>query len=243
MTGGFKLLTSGLATIETKLGWTVFGKNPMPEISGNSTLLLNKEALISDLWSLDALGILDPPEKKNILELQEEARDHFLSTVKVNEEGRFQVSWPWLDNHLPLKDNHDLAVKRLDSMKGSPSLNDCLGKGLNLIELIPSILHRFRTNRTGVSAGADGESRRVRLKVQNGEVIRAVQNLDPLELSSTEELPSKFNQNCRCENISPEQTPFDDAPVKSDGTIPADIKLPTINKSGGTVRIPRRLDL
>ncbi|GBN49199.1 hypothetical protein AVEN_249666-1 [Araneus ventricosus] len=89
----------------------------------------------------------------------------------------------------------------------------------------------------------DGESRCVRGKVQNGEVIRAVQNLYPLELTSTEELPSKFNQNCRCKNISPEQTPFDDAPVKSDGTIPADIQLSTITKTGRTVRIPRRLEL
>ncbi|GBN91615.1 hypothetical protein AVEN_267607-1 [Araneus ventricosus] len=78
--------------------------------------MLNKETLISDLWSLDALGILDPSEKKNKLEFQEEARDNFLSTVKVNEEGRFQVSLPWLDNHLSLKDNYDLAVKRLDSI-------------------------------------------------------------------------------------------------------------------------------
>ncbi|XP_035221501.1 uncharacterized protein LOC118194456 [Stegodyphus dumicola] len=221
MTGGFKLLTSGLAAIETKLGWTLFGKNGMREISDNSALLvtsmLNKEILISDLWSLDSLGILDSSERKNKLELQEEARDHFLSTVNVNEEGRFQVSLPWRDNHLPLKDNYDLAVKRLAStvkrlkaeklydaygevfseweregvieevpkseidvtchylphrhivkensttrirpvfdasakQKGSPSLNDCLEKGQNLIELIPSILHRFRMNRIGVSA-------------------------------------------------------------------------------------------
>ncbi|GBL89990.1 hypothetical protein AVEN_178395-1 [Araneus ventricosus] len=64
------------------------------------------------------------------------------------------------------------------------------------------------------------------VKVQNGEIIRTVQNFYRLELPSTEELPSKFNQNCRCENISAEQTPFDDAPVKSDGTISADITLP-----------------
>ncbi|GBM65673.1 hypothetical protein AVEN_217661-1 [Araneus ventricosus] len=119
MTGDFKLLSSGPAAIETKLGWTVFEKNGTREISDNSTLLvtsiLNKETLISDLWSLDALRILDPSEKKNKLELQEEARDHFLSSVKVNEEGRFQVSLPWFDNQLPLNDNHDLAVKRLDS--------------------------------------------------------------------------------------------------------------------------------
>ncbi|GBM92459.1 hypothetical protein AVEN_239989-1 [Araneus ventricosus] len=96
--------------------------------------------------------------------------------------------------------------------------------------------------------GTDGESRHIRVKVQNGEVIRAVQNLYPLELSSTEELPSKFNQNCRCKNISPEQTPFDDAPVKSDGTIPEDIKWEgyeknQITKLGRRVRILRRLDL
>ncbi|GBO21222.1 hypothetical protein AVEN_186454-1 [Araneus ventricosus] len=35
--------------------------------------------------------------------------------------------------------------------KGSPTLKDCLGKGLNLIELIPSILHRFRMNLIVVS--------------------------------------------------------------------------------------------
>ncbi|XP_015914496.1 uncharacterized protein [Parasteatoda tepidariorum] len=34
--------------------------------------------------------------------------------------------------------------------KGFPSLNDCLEKGENLIELIPSILMRFRTERIGV---------------------------------------------------------------------------------------------
>lgn len=34
--------------------------------------------------------------------------------------------------------------------KGQPSLNNCLEKGVNLIELIPSILQRFRVNRIGV---------------------------------------------------------------------------------------------
>ncbi|GBM65942.1 hypothetical protein AVEN_152159-1 [Araneus ventricosus] len=150
MTGGFKLLASGPAAIETKLGWTVFGENGMREISDNSTLLvtsmLNTEALISDLWSLDVLGILDPPEKKSKLELQEEARDHFLSTIKVNEEGRFQVNLPRLDNHLPLKDNHDLAVKRLDSTVKrlkAKKLYDAYGEIFNewkresIIEVVP----------------------------------------------------------------------------------------------------------
>ena len=35
---------------------------------------------------------------------------------------------------------------------GSPSFNDCLEEGPNLIELIPAVLLRFRERRVGVSA-------------------------------------------------------------------------------------------
>ncbi|GFT44610.1 DUF1758 domain-containing protein [Trichonephila clavipes] len=36
--------------------------------------------------------------------------------------------------------------------KGKPSLNDCLYKGVNLIELIPDILDRFRIYPVGIAA-------------------------------------------------------------------------------------------
>ncbi|GBM65941.1 hypothetical protein AVEN_152158-1 [Araneus ventricosus] len=115
----------------------------------------------------------------------------------------------------------------------STRISDCMDLPIYLYSVpLCSFGTGYILNDRYISTSADGESRRVRLKVQNGEVIRAVQSLYPLELSSTEELPSKFNQNCRCENISPELTPFDNTPVKSDGTIPADIQLPTITKSG-----------
>ncbi|GBN88132.1 hypothetical protein AVEN_108127-1 [Araneus ventricosus] len=124
--------------------------------------------------------------KKSKLELQEEARDHFLSTVKVNEEGRFELKklydaygevfneWKRegiieevpkseIDlscHNLPhrhvVKENRTTRIRPVfdasAKQKESPSLNDCLEKGLKLIELIPSILHRFRMNRIGVSA-------------------------------------------------------------------------------------------
>ncbi|GFX28544.1 DUF1758 domain-containing protein [Trichonephila clavipes] len=38
------------------------------------------------------------------------------------------------------------------SEKGKPSLNECLLKGTNLIELIPDILDRFRMYPIGISA-------------------------------------------------------------------------------------------
>ncbi|GFT03913.1 hypothetical protein NPIL_149591 [Nephila pilipes] len=41
--------------------------------------------------------------------------------------------------------------------------------------------------------GTDCESRRAQIKVRNGEVIKAVQNLYPLELSTAEEPSSKFS--------------------------------------------------
>ncbi|KFM70283.1 Transposable element Tcb2 transposase, partial [Stegodyphus mimosarum] len=117
MTGSFRLLPSSLAAIETKLGWTVLGKNSISEISNNPTVLvtsmLNKETLVSDLWALDKLRILGPLGKKNKLELQEEARKHFLPTVKINEEGHFQVHLPWLSDHPSLSENFNLAIKEL----------------------------------------------------------------------------------------------------------------------------------
>ncbi|GFT60093.1 integrase catalytic domain-containing protein [Nephila pilipes] len=90
--------------------------------------------------------------------------------------------------------------------------------------------------------GTDGESRRARIKVQNGEVITAVQNLYPLELSTAEELPSKFSGSRRFENISVEQTPFDDVPIKTNRTIHTHLKWPTITTSGRAVRVPHLLD-
>ncbi|GFX98675.1 integrase catalytic domain-containing protein [Trichonephila clavipes] len=38
---------------------------------------------------------------------------------------------------------------------GSPSLNDCLSTGSNLIEIIPTILNRFRRNYIGVTSDTE----------------------------------------------------------------------------------------
>ncbi|KAJ8909824.1 hypothetical protein NQ315_003702 [Exocentrus adspersus] len=71
-TGGRRVLTSGLVAFETRLGWTLTGK--MQEASsgsrsthsnmGVSTLnLFVKNASISDLWELEAIGIRGPSDK------------------------------------------------------------------------------------------------------------------------------------------------------------------------------------
>ncbi|XP_055928686.1 uncharacterized protein LOC129959818 [Argiope bruennichi] len=82
ITGNHLQLKNGITAIETKLGWTVIGRAN------------------------------NPSEKKTAVELQEAARQHFLDTVKI-ENNRYVVSLPWIEGHLPLPDNFELSEKRL----------------------------------------------------------------------------------------------------------------------------------
>ncbi|KAJ8978051.1 hypothetical protein NQ317_015232 [Molorchus minor] len=173
---------------------------------------------ISDLWSIDILGISDPIQTKSRKELEQQVLEHFLKTVSINEEGRYEVVMPWIEGHPSLPRNFNLSKRRLDNLmiklqndgyyddydnvfsewlsegiieyvpvdeitheahylphrhviklsssttkirpvfdasareKGYPSLNQCIEKGINLIELIPSVLLRFRLHKIGVVA-------------------------------------------------------------------------------------------
>ncbi|XP_055932029.1 uncharacterized protein LOC129962308 [Argiope bruennichi] len=216
ITGNHLQLKNGITAIETKLDWTVIGRANSENTSLLITSMLTTSACITDLWTLDSLGITDPSEKKTAIELQEAARQHFLDTVKI-ENNRYIVSLPWIEDHLPLPDNFELSEKRLHKVvkrlkteglfeaygavfkewleediieevtkdevnlpahylphrpvlkqnsttkirpvfdasarqKGAPCLNDCLETGVNLIELIPNILYRFRLEKIGVIA-------------------------------------------------------------------------------------------
>lgn len=64
----------------------------------------------------------------------------------------------------PIRPVFDASAKS----KGHPSLNDCLEKGHNLIELIPSILIRFRMKQFG--ATSDVEKAFLQISVENGAI-------------------------------------------------------------------------
>ncbi|KAI5756186.1 hypothetical protein M8J77_022835 [Diaphorina citri] len=219
-TGEVIELESKLVAMNTRLGWTLSGKVPGKKgekgIAMTVTSLFVKEASVSDLWALDVLGICDPTHKMLQADLDKATEEHFLSSVIVNKESRFEVRLPFVDGHPPLSVNLGLAEKRLqstikrlksgnleteyqkvltgwelegiiervpiqDSEKPSYylphhpvvkvgsttpvrpvfdasakepnkcSLNQCLEKGPNLIDKIPSCLARFRRNMIGVS--------------------------------------------------------------------------------------------
>ncbi|GBO37081.1 hypothetical protein AVEN_95846-1 [Araneus ventricosus] len=222
LTGGYKLLPSGLVAIETRLGWTVMGRTRREKGDENTDLIvtsmLTREISETDLWNLDVIGIKDQAEKQSKIEQEEAARQHFLKTLKRLPEGRYEISLPWLEGLQPPANNRIIAegrlrrtiktlqsqnllrdyedvfhewleediielvnISRLDDLlctylphravikensttkirpvfdasakqKNGSYLNSCLEKGPNLVELIPSILNRFRLGTFGVIA-------------------------------------------------------------------------------------------
>ena len=72
-------------------------------------MFVHSEA-VSKLWELDVLGIQDPSRRKS----NEEVQAYFLYTVKVNDDGRYEVRLPWIEGHPPVLRNINLAKKRLE---------------------------------------------------------------------------------------------------------------------------------
>ncbi|GFS72764.1 integrase catalytic domain-containing protein [Trichonephila clavipes] len=96
-------------SVQVLLGSDVIGKLMTGQRRILSCGLVAMETILG--WTLS--GIQDPSEQKTKEELHRASMEHFLRTVKVDEEERFLVSLPWLDNHLPLPDNFNLAFKGL----------------------------------------------------------------------------------------------------------------------------------
>ena len=48
-----------------------------------TNFMLSTIRTVTELWTLDILGITDPSEKKTKEELQESVREHFINTIQV----------------------------------------------------------------------------------------------------------------------------------------------------------------
>ncbi|XP_055942028.1 uncharacterized protein LOC129972072 [Argiope bruennichi] len=160
--------------MNTKLGWTVNGRSGINKNDSSSTLmsLLVNDVNISDLWRLDTLNINDPAETQSRKELEQAAKERFERSVTRDNEGRY-IDWQsegiieevdpiqeikegqhFLPHHPVFKENSTTKVRPVfdgsAKEKNTPSINDCLEKGPNLIELIPSLINRFRVGKYGV---------------------------------------------------------------------------------------------
>jgi hypothetical protein len=160
--------------------------------------------------------VFKTPVKEGVMKRQKWRFKHIPSTLKMNDDGQYEVRLPWIEGHPPVPRNINLAKKRLENVlrkleegrlkaaydevfvnwlqegvieeismsqwdegnylphrpvvkergttrvrpvfyasareRGQPSLNQCLEKGMNLIEIIPALLLHFRLQRTGIIA-------------------------------------------------------------------------------------------
>lgn len=75
-----------------------------------------QKACVSNLWMLDTLGITDHIENVSKETRQAEIKAQFQDTVRIDSEGRYEVSLPWKENHPSLDDNRDVSRKRLEAV-------------------------------------------------------------------------------------------------------------------------------
>ncbi|GBM88322.1 hypothetical protein AVEN_198151-1 [Araneus ventricosus] len=63
-TGKRRVLSSGIVALESYLGWTIMGKTNLPSEKEDAAMMVIsmfvREATISDLFSLEVLGISGP---------------------------------------------------------------------------------------------------------------------------------------------------------------------------------------
>lgn len=74
------------------------------------------EAKVTDLWTLDVLGIKDPYEKRDRQFLEQEIKENCLKSVILNKESRYTVDLPWKNDYVPVSQNYFVAKKRLDGV-------------------------------------------------------------------------------------------------------------------------------
>lgn len=127
VTGKIRRLSSDLVLSETILGWTVNGCSAPRDskILQNSIGVMKcvtaefhssndneVNTTLRGFWDLETMGI--KPEKEQP-EIENKILENFNETIKFNN-NRYEVRLPWNDRTGELKDNYELARKRLGSL-------------------------------------------------------------------------------------------------------------------------------
>jgi len=72
------------------------------------SMLVDSET-VSKLWELDVLGIQGPSRRKSNEEVDIAVQAYFLDSVKVNDEGWYELRLPWIEGHPPVTRTFNLA--------------------------------------------------------------------------------------------------------------------------------------
>ncbi|GFV74568.1 uncharacterized protein TNCV_5130101 [Trichonephila clavipes] len=146
LTGNVVTLHSGLTAVESKLGWMVFGKQKFCGKDKFTTLSMHVGNIpLQNLWELEVLGITDRTETVK----EREDLSDFRGKMRILPEGRPVIKLN--SQTTKVRPVFDASA----SQRGKLSLNECLHKGINLLEMIPDILDRFRMFPIGISANIE----------------------------------------------------------------------------------------
>ncbi|UYV75003.1 hypothetical protein LAZ67_12002069 [Cordylochernes scorpioides] len=80
------------------------------------TSLITQEIKVSDLWSLENIGVMDDGQAESKKETDQAVMDKFRTETKRLESGRYEVHLPWIEPAQNLKENKSHAKKRLRKM-------------------------------------------------------------------------------------------------------------------------------
>ena len=89
------------------MGWTLIGKLPKESKRSDTvtivTTMFVQEANLSDLWSLDAIGITDSIEKTNKSVRDKQIQEFLIKLARKNADGRYEVKLPWAEDCVLLR--------------------------------------------------------------------------------------------------------------------------------------------
>ena len=87
--------------------------NVLPEINQFTPVepSLKSASDIDEFWKLETIGIIPPEKTKN----DDGVMEHFNNTL-IQENGRYQVAWPWRNEDIKLPENYELSCRRLKSL-------------------------------------------------------------------------------------------------------------------------------
>ncbi|GFQ98981.1 DUF1758 domain-containing protein [Trichonephila clavata] len=120
--------------MNTYFGWTIMGRTGEGRSANEVLLSLYVSDLkICDLWSLDSLGIKEPSISQSKSEIVEAVKEHFVRSLRRDDEGRYQVSLPWSEVH-PELSNRNIAERRLKSCVRSLQKRNCLQEYENIFK-------------------------------------------------------------------------------------------------------------